>query len=54
VLHTLGYEHPEDDARTTSAMWHRQEALLDRHWRAPDSADVTRASRTSSASRRRR
>jgi probable rRNA maturation factor len=28
VLHTLGWDHPEDDRRTRSPMWHRQEALL--------------------------
>ena len=28
VLHVLGHDHPEGDARYESAMWHRQEALL--------------------------
>ncbi|HRN54171.1 MAG TPA: rRNA maturation RNase YbeY [Gemmatimonadaceae bacterium] len=28
VLHVLGYEHPEGDARTRSPMWKRQERLL--------------------------
>jgi probable rRNA maturation factor len=28
TLHVLGYEHPDADARTTSAMWKRQERLL--------------------------
>ena len=30
TLHVLGHEHPEDDGRTASAMWQRQEALLRR------------------------
>jgi probable rRNA maturation factor len=30
TLHVLGHEHPEDDARTDSAMWRRQETLLRR------------------------
>ena len=30
TLHILGYEHPETDARETSAMWKRQESLLAR------------------------
>ncbi|MDB4876088.1 MAG: metalloprotease ybeY [Gemmatimonadetes bacterium] len=30
VLHVLGYEHPVDDGRETSAMWKRQERLLAR------------------------
>lgn len=28
VLHTLGYDHPEDGGRTESPMWRRQESLL--------------------------
>lgn len=28
VLHSLGWEHPDGDARTTSPMWRRQESLL--------------------------
>ena len=28
TLHMLGHDHPEDDARTTSRMWRRQEQLL--------------------------
>src|SRR5204862_8251264 len=28
VLHVLGYEHPEDEARYASPMWRRQERLL--------------------------
>lgn len=32
VLHVCGWEHPEDDARTTSPMWRRQEQLLARFW----------------------
>jgi probable rRNA maturation factor len=28
VLHALGWEHPDGPARTRSAMWKRQEALL--------------------------
>ena len=34
VLHALGHEHPEDDARTASPMWRRQERLLERLWRS--------------------
>jgi probable rRNA maturation factor len=30
TLHVVGHEHPEDDGRTASAMWKRQEALLAR------------------------
>jgi probable rRNA maturation factor len=30
TLHVLGREHPEDDGRTASPMWRRQEALLRR------------------------
>lgn len=32
TLHACGWEHPEDDARTTSPMWRRQEQLLQRFW----------------------
>lgn len=32
VLHALGHEHPEDEARTDSPMWRRQERLLARLW----------------------
>ncbi len=28
TLHVLGHEHPEQDDRTASPMWHRQERLL--------------------------
>jgi probable rRNA maturation factor len=30
TLHVLGYDHPEDDARTGSSMWRRQERLVAR------------------------
>lgn len=30
VLHVLGYDHPEDDAREQSEMWRRQERLVSR------------------------
>lgn len=30
TLHVLGYDHPDDEARTRSAMWRRQERLLAR------------------------
>lgn len=30
TLHVLGYDHPEDGDRTTSAMWRRQERLVAR------------------------
>jgi probable rRNA maturation factor len=34
TLHVLGYDHPEDDSRTRSAMWRRQERLVTRLLRA--------------------
>jgi probable rRNA maturation factor len=37
TLHVLGHEHPEGHGRESSAMWARQESLLDRFdsvWRA--------------------
>jgi len=34
TLHVLGYDHPEDDGRTRSAMWRRQEQLVVRLMRA--------------------
>ena len=30
TLHLLGYDHPEDETRTESDMWRRQEALVAR------------------------
>ncbi len=30
VLHVLGHDHPDDETRTTSAMWRRQERYLRR------------------------
>ena len=30
VLHTLGYDHPENEGREASDMWRRQERLLRR------------------------
>jgi probable rRNA maturation factor len=30
TMHTLGYEHPEGEARTESKMWRRQERILAR------------------------
>ena len=30
TLHVLGYDHPEDERRETSAMWRRQEQLVRR------------------------
>jgi probable rRNA maturation factor len=30
TLHVLGYDHAEDDTRTSSAMWRRQERLVSR------------------------
>lgn len=35
TLHACGWEHPDDDARTTSPMWRRQEQLLQRFWITP-------------------
>jgi probable rRNA maturation factor len=29
TLHVLGYEHPENEARTSSPMWRKQERILD-------------------------
>jgi probable rRNA maturation factor len=29
TLHILGYDHPEDETRTASPMWKRQERILD-------------------------
>ncbi len=34
MLHVLGREHPEDESRTASPMWRRQEALLARLYAA--------------------
>jgi probable rRNA maturation factor len=34
TLHALGWEHPDDDARTQSPMWRRQEVLVRRTQRA--------------------
>ena len=34
TLHVLGYEHPESEARTRSAMWRKQERLVKRLGRA--------------------
>jgi ssRNA-specific RNase YbeY (16S rRNA maturation enzyme) len=28
TLHVLGYDHPDGEERTASAMWQRQERLL--------------------------
>jgi probable rRNA maturation factor len=35
VLHVLGHDHPDGEARLRSAMWRRQEAILGRALRAP-------------------
>lgn len=35
TLHACGWEHPEDETRTTSPMWRRQEQLLHRFWITP-------------------
>ena len=35
VLHVLGYDHPENEKRTTSPMWRRQERLVARLGRQP-------------------
>lgn len=34
ILHVLGYDHPADGTRESSAMWKRQEALVHRALRA--------------------
>lgn len=36
VLHVMGHVHPEDEGRTGSAMWLRQERLVDRLIATPD------------------
>ncbi len=35
TFHACGWDHPTDDARTTSPMWKRQEQLLRRFWTSP-------------------
>ena len=35
TLHVLGHDHPEDESRTGSPMWRRQERLLARALAAP-------------------
>jgi len=35
VLHALGHDHPEGDARLRSPMWRKQEALVARAMRRP-------------------
>lgn len=35
TLHACGWEHPEDESRTTSPMWRRQEQLVKRFWITP-------------------
>lgn len=35
TLHACGWEHPEDEGRTSSPMWRRQEQLLQRFWITP-------------------
>jgi probable rRNA maturation factor len=35
TLHACGWLHPEDESRTTSPMWRRQEQLLRRLWLNP-------------------
>lgn len=35
TLHACGWEHPEDETRSTSPMWRRQEQLLRRFWMTP-------------------
>jgi probable rRNA maturation factor len=37
TLHVLGYDHPEGDHRTRSAMWRRQERYVKRLLRTSDS-----------------
>ena len=32
ILHACGWEHPEDESRTASRMWRRQEQMLRRFW----------------------
>lgn len=38
TLHACGWEHPEDDSRTSSPMWRKQEHLLQRFWVPPSGA----------------
>lgn len=43
TLHVVGHEHPEDDGRTSSAMWKRQEQLLERLYEPARRGPGTRA-----------
>lgn len=36
VLHVLGHDHPEDDSRSKSPMWRRQESLVRRLLASPN------------------
>ncbi|GJG88595.1 endoribonuclease YbeY [Gemmatimonadetes bacterium T265] len=38
ALHAIGYTHPEDGSRETSAMWRRQERYLVRFYARPEPA----------------
>ena len=40
TLHVLGHEHPEDEGRTRSPMWRRQEQLLARLFRGRAAASA--------------
>jgi probable rRNA maturation factor len=51
TLHVVGHEHPEDDERTSSPMWKRQEQLLTRLHAQPRKTSARRA-RPAKAARR--
>lgn len=35
TMHACGWDHPDDDRRTTSPMWRRQERFVQRFWTSP-------------------
>ena len=53
LLHVLGHEHPEDDGRTASRMWRRQEELLARVYPTSKRADPAARPSARKASRKR-
>lgn len=53
TLHVLGHEHPEDDGRTASRMWRRQEQLLARVYPSSGRGVATARSSARKASRKR-
>jgi probable rRNA maturation factor len=49
TLHVLGREHPEDEGRTRSPMWRRQERLLAHLYRPPARRAPVAAARAAGA-----